>query len=44
LAQQGTRLPSDRRYAARQRTPIEGVTIPRALYEELQQLAGGKTA
>jgi hypothetical protein len=33
LAQEGTRLPSDRRYAARQRTPREGMTIPRALYE-----------
>jgi delta1-piperideine-2-carboxylate reductase len=39
LAQEGTRLPSDRRYAARQRTPTEGITIPRALYEELQRLA-----
>jgi delta1-piperideine-2-carboxylate reductase len=40
LAQEGTRLPSDRRYAARQRTPTEGVTIPTTLYEELQGLAG----
>jgi len=39
LAQEGTRLPSDRRYAARQRTPTQGITIPRALYEELQRLA-----
>jgi delta1-piperideine-2-carboxylate reductase len=39
LAQEGTRLPSDRRYAARQRTPTQGITIPRALYEVLQQLA-----
>src|SRR5262249_40586134 len=37
LAQEGTRLPSDRRYAARQRTPTEGITIPRVLYEELQR-------
>jgi LDH2 family malate/lactate/ureidoglycolate dehydrogenase len=44
LAQQGTRLPSDRRYAARQRTPTEGITIPRALYEELQQLAARETS
>jgi delta1-piperideine-2-carboxylate reductase len=43
LAQDGTRLPSDRRYAARQRTPMEGITIPQALYEELQSLAGGKS-
>jgi delta1-piperideine-2-carboxylate reductase len=40
LAQEGTRLPSDRRYAARRRTPTEGITIPRALYEELQRLSG----
>jgi delta1-piperideine-2-carboxylate reductase len=40
LAQEGTRLPSDRRYAARQRTPTQGVTIPWTLYEELQELAG----
>ena len=38
LAQEGTRLPSDRRYAARLRTPTEGITIPRTLYEELQGL------
>ena len=36
LAQEGTRSPSDRRYAARQRTSREGITIPRALYEALQ--------
>jgi LDH2 family malate/lactate/ureidoglycolate dehydrogenase len=35
LAQEGTRLPSDRRYAARQRTPREGIAIPRALHDEL---------
>jgi LDH2 family malate/lactate/ureidoglycolate dehydrogenase len=40
LAQDGTRLPSDRRYAARQRTATAGITIPQALYEELQGLAG----
>jgi delta1-piperideine-2-carboxylate reductase len=44
LAQQGTRLPSDRRYAARQRTSVEGITIPGALYEELQRLAGSETS
>jgi LDH2 family malate/lactate/ureidoglycolate dehydrogenase len=38
LAQPGTRLPSDRRYAARQRTPGTGITIPQALYDELQGL------
>jgi delta1-piperideine-2-carboxylate reductase len=36
LAQEGTRLPSDRRYVARQRTPREGIMIPRALYAALQ--------
>jgi LDH2 family malate/lactate/ureidoglycolate dehydrogenase len=36
LAQEGTRLPSDRRYTARQRTPQESITIPRALYAALQ--------
>ena len=44
LAQEGTRLPSDRRYAARQRTPTEGITVPQALYEELQHLAGRETS
>jgi delta1-piperideine-2-carboxylate reductase len=44
LAQEGTRLPSDRRYAARQRTPTEGITVPRTLYEELQRLAGRETS
>jgi LDH2 family malate/lactate/ureidoglycolate dehydrogenase len=39
LTQEGTRLPSDRRYAARQRTLAQGVDIPRALIEELQRLA-----
>jgi delta1-piperideine-2-carboxylate reductase len=42
LAQQGTRLPSDRRYAARRRTLTEGIAMPQALYEELQRLARGK--
>jgi delta1-piperideine-2-carboxylate reductase len=44
LAQEGTRLPSDRRYAARQRTPTEGITIPRTLYEELQSLTKSKNS
>lgn len=38
LQQEGARLPSDRRYAARLRTPTEGITIPRTLYEQLQAL------
>ena len=35
LEQDGTRLPSDRRFAARMRTPTEGVVIPKALHEQL---------
>lgn len=38
LEQDGTRLPADRRYRARLRTPTEGVTIPYTLYDELKQL------
>ena len=38
LEQEGARLPSDRRYAARLRTPVEGVSIPRSLYDTLQDL------
>ncbi len=41
LAQDGTRLPSDRRYAARALTPTEGIRIPASLYRELLGLAGG---
>ena len=44
LAQEGTRLPSDRRYAARQQTSTQGITIPRTLHEELQRLAGHQTS
>ena len=36
LEQDGTRLPSDRRYQARERTPTEGVTIPRSLHDTLR--------
>ena len=36
--QDGARLPSDRRYAARQRTPTEGITIPRTLHDTIQAL------
>lgn len=35
LAQDGTRLPSDRRYAARQRTPRAGIRIPKQLHDEI---------
>lgn len=38
LDQEGTRLPSDRRYAARERTAREGVTIAPALRETLRGL------
>jgi delta1-piperideine-2-carboxylate reductase len=38
LEQEGTRLPSDRRYQARLRTPIEGISIPASLFETLQEL------
>jgi len=38
LQQEGTRLPSDRRYRNRLRTPGEGITIPRALYDTLEGL------
>ncbi|MEM7255488.1 MAG: Ldh family oxidoreductase [Pseudomonadota bacterium] len=41
LAQPGTRLPSDRRYEARQRTPTDGVTVPRALHDTIVELGGG---
>lgn len=39
LEQGGTRLPSDRRYAARQRTSTEGVLIPEALHTQIAQMA-----
>ncbi|MFK7912368.1 MAG: Ldh family oxidoreductase [Pseudomonadales bacterium] len=38
LSEQGTRLPSDRRYAARRRTAQAGVTVNRALHEELLRI------
>ena len=41
LKQPGTRLPSDRRYAARKRTRVEGVQVPRSLYEQLLQYRSG---
>ena len=41
LEQDGARLPSDRRYAARQRTPTEGVTVPRSLYDTIVALKQG---
>lgn len=41
LNQDGARLPSDRRYEARNRTVKEGVQVPRSLYETLQSLKSG---
>jgi delta1-piperideine-2-carboxylate reductase len=43
LEQEGTRLPSDRRYEARQRTAIEGVRVPKSLYDTLQILCTGRS-
>ncbi|MEM7429641.1 MAG: hypothetical protein AAF441_26510, partial [Pseudomonadota bacterium] len=40
-SQDGVRLPGDRRVAARGRTPTEGVRIPKALYDTIQELAAG---
>ena len=41
LEQDGTRLPSDRRYQARERTPTEGVTIPKSLHDTLREYIDG---
>jgi LDH2 family malate/lactate/ureidoglycolate dehydrogenase len=38
LEQDGTRLPSDRRYAARLITPTKGISIPASLFATLQEL------
>ena len=38
LEQDGTRLPSDRRFAARQRTPVEGIRIPQSLHDTITGL------
>src|SRR5260221_90447 len=42
LEQDGARLPSDRRYEARKRTAVEGVKVPRSLYESIQAYIAGK--
>ncbi|WP_043527195.1 Ldh family oxidoreductase [Litchfieldella xinjiangensis] len=42
IESQGARLPSQRRFAARERSRIDGVTLPRALYDELAELASAK--
>ena len=41
LSQPGTRLPSDRRYAAREETVSNGVLVPGAFYQSLQEMAAG---
>jgi delta1-piperideine-2-carboxylate reductase len=38
LGQDGTRLPSDRRFAARTRTAADGVSVAQVLYDDLQTL------
>ena len=40
LDQEGTRLPSDRRFAARRRTPREGIRIPKSLHQTLIAYTG----
>lgn len=41
LSQEGTRLPSDRRYAARKETIPNGVLVPGDFYRTLQDMAAG---
>jgi LDH2 family malate/lactate/ureidoglycolate dehydrogenase len=38
IEDQGARLPSQRRYEARERSKVNGVRIPKALYDDLQAL------
>jgi delta1-piperideine-2-carboxylate reductase len=42
LEQDGARLPSDRRYEARERTAHEGVKVPVSLYQTIQAYIAGK--
>ncbi|MBJ3774058.1 Ldh family oxidoreductase [Acuticoccus mangrovi] len=42
LEQEGTRLPSDRRYRARERTTKEGVDVPASLHASLMELLAGR--
>jgi delta1-piperideine-2-carboxylate reductase len=42
LEQEGTRLPSQRRYEARARTVVEGVTVPKSLYDTLKLFSSGE--
>lgn len=41
IVNQGARLPSQRRFEARERSRKNGVTIPKALFDELSTLANG---
>jgi LDH2 family malate/lactate/ureidoglycolate dehydrogenase len=41
LKQDGTRLPGQRRFEARERTAAEGVTIPRSLHEQIHAFIAG---
>jgi LDH2 family malate/lactate/ureidoglycolate dehydrogenase len=41
LQEEGTRLPSDRRYIARQQTPTEGITIPESLHKTIMEYCEG---
>ncbi len=40
ITDQGARLPSQRRFAARERSHAEGISVPAGLYEEVVLLAG----
>lgn len=44
LAQEGARLPGDRRYAARERALADGVDVPRALVDSLEAAIAGTPA
>jgi len=39
LADEGVRLPGDRRHANRARTPKDGVNVPKSLWEEVEAIA-----
>lgn len=41
IAGQGARLPSERRYRARQRTAADGIKVPRELYDRILSLITG---
>ena len=41
LDQDGARLPSDRRFAARKRTPTTGIHIPQSLHDTITAMTAG---